>query len=367
MTATGPTRTVVVPLGSRAYPVRVGPGVLAELTAVLDERVRGRQVALIVDGGLPAAVTQPVVRALRDRGPVLVRRVRGEPAKRLRTVERLCGAFAGARLDREAAVVALGGGVVGDVAGFAAAVYARGIAVVQCPTTLVGMVDSAIGGKTGVNLAGGKNLVGAVHQPVAVLCDPELLHGLPERDYRAAFGEVVKYAMVRDPGILDLLEREAEPIRGRDTGVLTELIARCCACKAAAVAADEHDQGERAILNYGHTVGHALEVVTAYTRLRHGEAVAIGMRVAGRLSTQMLGCPPADIARQDRALAAFQLGAAPSPAVDPARVLAATRQDKKVVGGAVRWVLCEGLGRATPGHLIPEERVRAALVAELAA
>ncbi len=360
-------RTVEVPLGPRAYPVRVGPGALTELGAVLEQRVRGRQVALILDGGLPAAVTQPVVQALRRHGPLLVRRVRGEPAKRLRTVERLCEAFARARLDREAAVVALGGGVVGDVAGFAAAVYARGIAVVQCPTTLVGMVDSAIGGKTGVNLAGGKNLVGAVHQPVAVLCDPGLLHDLPERDYRAAFGEVVKYAMVRDPGILDLLEREAEPIRRRDTGVLSELILRCCACKAAAVAADEHDQGERAILNYGHTIGHALEVATAYSRLRHGEAVAIGMRVAGRLSTEVLGCPSADIVRQDRALATFGLGRAPGPSVDPARVLAATLRDKKVVAGAVRWVLCERLGRATPGHQVPEPLVRAALAAGLAA
>ncbi len=362
---------VDVPLGARAYSVWVGAGAFGRLGALVGERGGASgfsAAALVADAGLPAALADRAQDQLRGAGLAVVRlELRGERAKRLATVERLCTAFREAGLDREAVVVALGGGVVGDVAGFAAAVYLRGIACLHCPTTLQAMVDSAIGGKTGVNLAAAKNQIGAVHQPVAVLCDPELVRSLPRRDRRAAFGEIVKYGMVGDPAVLARLGELGGDAGAADPASLEPLIARCCACKAELVAGDEHDQGRRAILNYGHTIGHALESTLGYGRLRHGEAVAVGMRVAGRLSVAVRGCPAADIAEQDRLLADFGLGRLPrGVAADPAAILAATRHDKKVVGGEPRWVLLDRIGAARGGHRVPAELAASALAGVLA-
>ncbi|HUY97136.1 MAG TPA: 3-dehydroquinate synthase family protein [Verrucomicrobiae bacterium] len=362
---------VAVTLGPRAYLVQVGSGGLEQLGAVVREQGGAggfSAAALVADGGLPSALVERARAQLQGLGlGVTETRLRGERAKSLGTVLRLCTEFRRSALDRRALVVALGGGVVGDVAGFAAAVYLRGIALLHCPTTLQAMVDSAIGGKTGVNLAVGKNLVGAVHQPVAVVCDPELLRGLPPRDRRAAFGEIVKYGMVSDPEVLSLLDELGPGAGADDPARLEPLIARCVAAKAEVVTGDEHDHGRRAILNYGHTIGHALESTLGYGRLRHGEAVAIGMRVAGRLSVELRDCPAADIAEQDRRLDGFRLGCLPRGLdCDPAQLLAAARHDKKVVDGDPRWVLLDRLGHATAGHRVPPARALAALQEVLA-
>ncbi len=364
-------RPIEVDLGPRSYPILVGTGALAQVGTVVaagQGSGAGGRAALVADGGLPAAVVDQVAAGLEAAGLGLVRcTLRGEEAKRLRTVERLCAAFRAQGLGRDGVVVALGGGVVGDVAGFAAAVYLRGIALVHCPTTLLAMVDSAIGGKTGVNLAAAKNQIGAVHQPRAVVCDPLVLATLPRREHRAAFGEIVKYGMVSDPGLLNLLASWPAP-GGAEPDRLAAVIARCAASKAEVVSGDEHDHGRRAILNYGHTIGHALEATLGYGRLRHGEAVAIGMRVAGRLSVELLGCPAAAVAEQDRLLAAFGLGRLPRGlAADPPAVVAATRHDKKALGGEVGWVLLEAKGRPSTGNRVPESRVRAHLDAVLGA
>ncbi|HVA21314.1 MAG TPA: 3-dehydroquinate synthase family protein [Candidatus Micrarchaeia archaeon] len=352
---------VEVRLGARSYPVVVAAGGLDAVGAAAGAAAGpAGGAALVADGGLPDGVVNRVRASLDAAGlrPICLR-LRGERAKRLATVERLCAAFRQGGVDRDGVVVALGGGVVGDVAGFAAAVYLRGIALVHCPTTLLAMVDSALGGKTAVNLAAAKNQLGTLHQPRAVLCDPELLRSLPRRDRRAAFGEIVKYGMVSDPDLLGLLTELQGDARPDDPRRLETLIARCCACKAEVVGDDEHDHGRRAILNYGHTVGHALEATCGYGRLRHGEAVAIGMRVAGRLSVELRGCPAAAIEEQDARLSDFGLGRLPAGlAVDPAAVLAATRHDKKTKGGRTRWVLLEGPGRPTAGHVVPEAILR---------
>jgi 3-dehydroquinate synthase len=258
--------------------------------------------------------------------------------------------------------VAVGGGTIGDVAGFAAASYQRGIAVIQVPTTLLAMVDSAIGGKTGVNLRQGKNLAGAFWQPRAVVCDVDVLDTVPARDWRAAWAEVVKYSMIAAADLRAVLDDGLEAmLQRRDTAALIPLIARCCEVKAQVVAGDEREAGRRAILNYGHTVGHALETVTGHgDALVHGEAVACGMRVAGRLSVELRGCPAGDVRWQDDVLRRCGLGAVPQ-GLDPERVIAATRADKKSRAGAVRWVLLERMGEASFGHLVPEEAAVEAL------
>jgi len=224
---------------------------------------------------------------------------------------------------------------------------------VQVPTTLLAMVDSAIGGKTGVNLPRGKNLAGAFWQPRAVVCDVDVLGTVPERDWRAAFAEIVKYAMIAAADLRPLLDARLDALLARDRDALVPLIARCCAVKAEVVSGDERESGRRAILNYGHTAGHALETVTAGAVV-HGEAVAAGMRVAGRLSVSLNGCPSQDVAWQDDVLRRCGLGALP-PGVDAASVIAATRADKKSRAGAVRWVLLDRLGAASFGHLVPED------------
>lgn len=291
----------------------------------------------------------PVWRALGRTGRHLTRGVTavlipdGERAKTLRTAASLYDEFLRRRLDRTGAVIALGGGVVGDVAGFAAATYLRGVPLMQVPTTLLAQVDSAIGGKVGVNLAAGKNLVGAFHPPTLVVCDPDLLATLPKREFRAGLYEVIKYGVIASRPLFERVSAGLERLLAQDQQLLPSVIAECCRIKAAVVSKDERESGPRRVLNFGHTVGHALEGLTKYRRFRHGEAVAYGMLAAARLSAHRGLLTGEDEARLQDVVR--RLGRLP-PVSDlrASRALDYIRRDKKMVAGRLHLVLARGLG-----------------------
>jgi shikimate kinase/3-dehydroquinate synthase len=351
--AAPPSGSVWVDLGDRAYEILVGSGTASRVPELLP--AGARRVCVVADlAVLPLA--RRILAGIRASGRfgsiVAVRG--GERLKTWGKAGRLVNRMAALRLERGDAVVAVGGGTVGDVAGFAAAAYLRGIAVVHVPTTLLAMVDSAVGGKTGVNLAHGKNLAGAFWQPHSVVCDLDALRSLPRRPRLAAMAEVVKYAMILPaPELVAILETELDALLAADADVTARTVLAACALKAAVVEGDEREAGARQVLNYGHTAGHALEAATGYEQLLHGEAVALGMRIAGRLSVELNGCPPGELTWQDALLERCGLATARVRA-DAKRVLALTARDKKAHGGAARWVLLEHRGRATPGHTVDD-------------
>ena len=330
-----------VPNERGLYTVLIGAGLISTLPARLDEHRLGRSSVVVS--------CPPVWRMhgskLRDvpaaQEPVII--PDGERAKRLATVTRIYDAMVDRRLDRSSTLIAFGGGVVGDVGGFAAATYLRGIRLVQIPTTLLAQVDSAIGGKVGVNLAAGKNLVGSFHPPALVLCDPELLRTLPRREFRAGLYEVVKYGVIRSRPLFDRVSSHLPAIFGHDLSVLAPIIAECCQIKADVVIADERDAGPRRVLNFGHTIGHALEAITNYRRFRHGEAIGYGMLAAAHISAARGALSEDDQARLTALLT--QMG--PLPLVADLRIkdaLDAISLDKKVVNGRLHFVLAQGLG-----------------------
>lgn len=276
----------------------------------------------------------------------------GERAKRLASLEDLAEKLVASGADRQSVVIALGGGVVGDVGGFLASIFMRGISVVQVPTTLVAQVDSAIGGKTGVNLASGKNLLGAFHQPLCVLVDPDVLATLPEREYRSGVFEAMKYGVIRNPKIFDLMEDRRDALLKRDSELLETLIAECIEVKAEVVSADEREGGERRILNFGHTIGHALEAETGYARLLHGEAVGWGMIAASRIG-QDTGVSDKQTAARIRALVKAY-GPLPKLRVKPKRILKRLMSDKKTVGGIPHFVLAQTMGMVDIVSDVPE-------------
>jgi shikimate kinase/3-dehydroquinate synthase len=353
----------VVVAESGTYHVEVRPGAIDDV--VLHVPAGATRVALIADRAVATASSR-LVASLRSAGistsvlPVSG----GESLKTWNAAGRLLARLGSAGLQRNDCVVALGGGTVGDLAGFAAATYLRGIAWLNVPTTLLAMVDSALGGKTGVNLARGKNLAGAIWQPRAVICDPDLLATQDERSFRSAFGEIVKYSMIAETQLTADLDAHLDRLLGRDPDALTRAVRECCAIKARVVSTDERDTGERAVLNYGHTVGHALEAAAGLgDRLLHGEAVAVGMSAAGRLSIRTLGCPVEDIAWQDEMIR--RCGLATSLVFDLERVLVHMSADKKTVGDQLGWVLLESRGHPRSGQHVPEPEVRDALAAVL--
>ena len=277
-----------------------------------------------------------------------------ETAKNLQSVEEVARSLVKAGADRRAAVLAVGGGVVGDVAGFVAASYLRGVALVQVPTTLVAQTDSAIGGKTGVNLPEGKNLVGAFYPPKLVLVDPELLLTLPEREFRGGLAEVIKYGVIADPGLFQFLEKNFERLLNRDQKALQQVIERSVRIKASVVSADERESGLREILNFGHTFGHALESVTGYRRYQHGEAVAWGM-MAAALYGHQVGVTPAEDASRIIALVRRMGKLPPWPKAGPKRLIELMGSDKKTRQGRLRFVLTPGIGKAAT-HESPDLR-----------
>jgi 3-dehydroquinate synthase len=347
---------VTVELPGRPYPVLVGLGALQELprlirelgasaaAVVTDATVAGHWADAVRDG-LTGAGVRAAVHAVEP----------GEQAKTLAVLGRVLDFLEASAIDRHGVVVALGGGTVGDLAGFAAAVWLRGVRLVQVPTTLLAMVDSSVGGKTGVNSARTKNGIGAYWQPAAVVSDLAVLSTLPEDDYRAAFGEIVKYAVSMDRELGDRLEADLDGLRARSSTALEPVVTRCVELKARVVAADEREGGPRQILNYGHTVGHALESASGYAAV-HGRAVAFGMEAAARIAVELGLCEPGLVARQDALLEAFALpGELPATTADA--VLAAVPRDKKSRGGSVRWVLPREMGRAQVGVVVPDEVV----------
>jgi len=283
-----------------------------------------------------------------------------ESEKNLQSVEGLAQSLVSTEADRHALVVAIGGGVVGDVGGFVAASYLRGISVVHVPTTLVAQVDSAIGGKTGVNLPEGKNLLGAFYPPRLVLADPELLATLPEREFRGGLAEVIKYGVIADAALFAFLEKQMDAILRRDTGALEHVIRRSIAIKAQVVSKDEKESGLREILNFGHTFGHALESVTRYRRFQHGEAIAWGMMCAALLGHEVAGTP-ADVVSRIVALVR-QIGPLPPwPDTKPKEIIEAMRSDKKTREGKLRFVLAKKLGHARTFNDVPEKTVECVL------
>jgi 3-dehydroquinate synthase len=283
-----------------------------------------------------------------------------ESAKTLATVERLCRGLAQAGADRRSLIVALGGGVVGDVAGFVAASYARGIRIVQIPTTLLAQVDSSIGGKTGVNLPEGKNLIGAFHQPRLVITDPKMLKTLPARQYRAGLYEAIKYGVIGDEMLFRFLERRLPEVLRLGTAGLGWVLERCIRAKAEVVSADERESGLREILNFGHTFGHALEAATRYRKLLHGEAVGWGMIAAAQLSVEMKLLAPEQAARIAQLVR--RVGPPPKlPPIPPERLMELMRADKKARGGRLRIVLAKRIGAVETVEDVPEDLVKSTL------
>jgi shikimate kinase / 3-dehydroquinate synthase len=350
---------VRIDLAERGYHVEVRPEGLDDV--VLHIPGSATHVALLADRAVRPA-TERLVASLRSAGiaTTVLDVAGGEGLKTWATAGRMLARLGTAELQRNDCVVALGGGTVGDLAGFVAASYLRGIAWVNVPTSLLAMVDSAIGGKTGVNLPRGKNLAGSIWQPRAVICDPNLLATQDDRSYRSAFAEIVKYSMIVETTLAHDLDSRLDRLLGRDPDALTETIRESCAIKAAIVSGDEREAGNRAVLNYGHTVGHALEAAAGFgDRLLHGEAVAAGMHAAGMLSVRVLGCPPGDIDWQDEMIG--RCGLATTTVFDPERVLGHLRADKKTVGDRLGWVLLESSGHPRVGVTVPESEVLAAL------
>jgi len=346
-----------VELGARGYPIHIGAGLL-DSPGIWRDAISGRQLLIVSDAHVAPLYAARVAAACAERTCETLVLPAGEEHKTLAACARIFDALAALRASRDACIVALGGGVIGDLAGFAAACWMRGIAFVQVPTTLLAMVDSSVGGKTAVDLPQGKNLVGAFHQPRAVIVDTDTLATLPERELRAGLAEVIKYGALGDAAFFSWLEQNSAALLARDAAALREAIAHCCRQKAAIVARDETEQGERALLNFGHTFGHALEVVAGFGALLHGEAVAIGMCLAARLSAQLGRAPPADAERLRSLLARCGLPTAPPPDIDTEALLAAMKLDKKNVSGHLRLILWRGMGQAEIAADIDESAIR---------
>ena len=354
-----PHRKVHVDLGPRAYDVVIGWGLLENLAILLKQQDIIGKFITIVDPSIPTDYQADVRTAIEGLGisrgqmefvtyeaPIGV----NEESKSLDNFGRILSSLAKHRLPRSGVVIALGGGVIGDLAGFVAATYLRGIAFVQVPTTLLAMVDSSVGGKTGVNLPEGKNLVGAFHQPKLVVADLDTLATLPAREFSAGMAEVIKAGAIKDKALFDRVSKPVKP----DDADLDEIVEKCVAIKARVVEKDEFEtKGERALLNFGHTIGHAIEKVTGYKKYLHGEAISLGMRAAAWLSRREAGLSQEDARDLDLALIANNLPVVLEKDVDSQAILAALGNDKKVAADGVnRWVLLTKLGEAESGRTI---------------
>ncbi len=357
---------VEVALGSRSYEVHVGDGLLTLFGTKVSALGFGKRCAVITDSNVGPLYGETTLAALRVAGyqPVLITVPAGEKSKSMAEAERVCDAMIAAGLDRKSWVVALGGGVVGDLAGFVAAIYYRGLPFVQIPTTVIAQVDSAVGGKTGVNSALGKNLIGAFHQPRMVIADVATLRTLPPREFNEGFGEIIKHAAIRDGSLLEAI---MTPNLQFTPEALVEVIRRNIAIKAAIVSADEHETtGERALLNFGHTVGHGIENAAGYGRYLHGEAISLGLVAACRLSEQKAGLSQEESQLIQARLRHFGLPEKLDPAISADAVMQALRTDKKFAAGEVRFVLCTRLGEAHLSREVTLEEIRAAVEGLLA-
>ena len=337
-------QTLQVDLGHSRYPISIGSGLLAN-RELLDARIRGHELLIVTNSTVARLYLEKLMHGLAGRRAAECILPDGEQHKTLQTAGWVFDALIGKKMNRDATVLALGGGVVGDIAGFAAACYQRGVGYAQIPTTLLAQVDSSVGGKTGVNHAGGKNLIGAFYQPLCVISDTDTLATLPDRELSAGLSEVIKYGCVWDPLLFDWLDRNMDKLLARDTDALTYAIARSCEIKSTVVAKDEREHNLRAILNFGHTFGHAIEAATAYETYLHGEAVGLGMLMAADLSHR-LGLIDTAIKERVRDILARAALPTEAPRIGAAKALELMQMDKKVLAGTVRLVLLEKLGRA---------------------
>jgi 3-dehydroquinate synthase len=360
---------IVVGLGDRSYPIVLGHGVLAETGVWLKEVAPPGRCALVTNPTVGALYADTVIRSAAAAGfePVRIDVPDGEEHKNLASLARIYDGLVDAALERNSPLLALGGGVVGDLAGFAAATYLRGIPYLQLPTTLLAQVDSSVGGKTGIDHPRGKNLIGAFYQPRAVLIDLATLRTLPRRQLLAGFAEVVKYGAILDADLFAFLEQKLAQVLALDTAVLQHVVRRCCELKAQVVERDERESGERAVLNFGHTIGHALESVTGYTRFLHGEAVAIGMVAEARVSAALGLCRPEVVGRLRALLERAGLPVELPADIDSEKLAGAIELDKKVRGGKVKFVALEALGRTRFVLLTNREIVEHAHAAEMRA
>jgi 3-dehydroquinate synthase len=336
-----------IALGERSYPIHIGAGLIGE-AALYAPYAKGKRVAVVTSSVVQPLYLERVQGALAGAGakplPIVIED--GERAKSWQTLDRIFEALLEAHLGRDSLIVALGGGVVGDVTGFAAATYQRGIPYLQLPTTLLAQVDSSVGGKTAINHARGKNMVGAFHQPLAVIADVGTLDTLPERELKAGIAEVIKHGLILDEAFLGWLERNVEKLLARDHSTLEHAVRRSCELKAQVVGADERESGVRAILNFGHTFGHAIELGAGYGAWLHGEAVAAGMVMAAELSARAGTLTRAEVGRVRALLARAGLPVS-GPRFAIERYLELMQGDKKAAGGQLRFVLLEGIGKAS--------------------
>jgi 3-dehydroquinate synthase len=359
-------RNVKVPLGDRSYPIFIGGAGLSGLGAECVRQKLGRRCAIISDENVAPLYARKTLGSLKAGGfePILLTVPAGETAKSLRSVHTCYDQLAAHRLERGSFIVALGGGVVGDLAGFVASTYLRGVAFVQVPTTLLAQVDSSVGGKVGVNLKAGKNLVGTFYQPRFVLCDLDTLDSLPRREFRAGLAEVFKYGIIYDAGLFRRLERDLPKLLERDRATLGAVIARCCSIKAEVVGQDETEGGLRAILNFGHTIGHALEAIAGYGKFLHGEAISIGQVAAAKLSAELTGLPGP---QAERIAALFERTGLPTHVrlshSQRARLFDAMKLDKKVSNGEVKFVLARKIGQVVWGQKVPTALIEQVLEA----
>jgi len=357
-------RTVHVSLGNRSYDIKIAPGLIDRLGRECARLKLAAGCAIITDSNVGKQYARAVFNSLAAAGfkPSLIVVQPGEATKSLKVVQSCFDQLAMQRLERKSFIVALGGGVVGDLAGFLAATYLRGIAFVQVPTTLLAQVDSSVGGKTGVNLKSGKNLVGAFHQPKLVVCDLDTLKTLPDREFRAGLAEVIKNGIIFDAKLFKQLERDLPRLLKRDQTILAPVIARCCEIKAEVVGKDETEGGLRAILNFGHTIGHAIENISGYGKYLHGEAISIGQVAAAELSHEMLDLPEGDV---ERIRNLFQRAGLPVRmrlnSSKRQKLLNAMRLDKKVSGGEIKFVLAEKIGKVVWSQRVPGNMIGDAL------
>jgi 3-dehydroquinate synthase len=352
-------QTLQVDLGPISYPITIGSGLLSN-RQLLDEQIPGRDLLIVTDATVAKLYLAKLTGSFGQRRIAECILPDGEQHKTLQTAGWVFDALIANKMNRDATVLALGGGVVGDIAGFAAACYQRGIGYVQIPTTLLAQVDSSVGGKTGVNHPGGKNLIGAFYQPRAVIADTDVLASLPDRELKSGLAEVIKYGCVWDPLLFEWLDRNMAKLLSRDAEALQYAIGRSCEIKATVVARDEREHDLRAILNFGHTFGHAIEAATAYETYLHGEAVGLGMLIAADLSHRLGMIDAAMLARLRDILARTGLPTQ-TPRVGAAKAFELMQMDKKVVAGTVRLVLLEKLGRAIVTSQYPAEALAATL------
>ncbi len=362
---------VTVDLGPRSYQIVIGPGLLRQAGAELRPVLRQPAAIVVTDAHVAATAHLSTLESSLEAAGIAAHRIvlpAGEASKSMTELERLLDQILAHGIERQTALVAFGGGVVGDLAGFAAAILLRGLDYVQIPTSLLAQVDSAVGGKTGINARHGKNLIGSFHQPRLVLADTDVLKSLPARELRAGYAEVVKYGLIDQPEFFAWLERQGAALLAGDGTLQQQAIALSCRAKAALVAADEREAGARALLNLGHTFGHALEALAGYgDTLLHGEAVALGIVLAATLSVRLGLCPPADARRIRDHFQAVGLpttrAALPAPVRSAAAMLAAMEHDKKVQGGRPRLVLLRGIGQAFAGAEVEPAELTALLSA----